>query len=282
MPVLARQVVEAFASIPPYSVLLDCTIGGGGHASLLLKHYPSVRIIGLDQDPEACVAAEKYLAPFRHRVKIVPVNFANFIPPESLSGILVDLGVSSYQLTTAKRGFSFRNEGPLDMRMNTTIGETAAELINRLDETELANLIFAYGEERFSRRIARRIIQYRPFLSTTSLAYAIAGCYSPKARKGRIHPATRTFQALRIVVNNEMKVLDQLLRTAPNWLTSGGILSIISFHSLEDRRVKRSFTDDERLDRLTRKPIVADDFEQKQNIRSRSAKLRVSRRKNYL
>jgi len=279
LPVLASRIVEVFASVPSYGVILDCTIGGGGHASLLLKQYPNIRIIGLDQDPEACLAARKHLAPFRYRVKIMSTNFANFEPSEPLSGILVDLGVSSYQLTQAERGFSFRHKGPLDMRMNSTEGETAADLINYLDETALANLIFKYGEERLSRRIARRIIQNRPFASTTDLAYVIAGCYPPKVRNGRIHPATRTFQALRIVVNNEMKVLDQLLTRSPDWLTPGGILSVISFHSLEDRRVKRSFLNDERLERITHKPIIADEFEKKQNIRSRSAKLRICKRK---
>ncbi|NDD44609.1 MAG: 16S rRNA (cytosine(1402)-N(4))-methyltransferase, partial [Synechococcaceae bacterium WB9_4xB_025] len=185
----------------------------------------------------------------------------------------------------AERGFSFRLDGPLDMRMNPEGGgETAAELIERLPEAELADLIYAYGEERLSRRIARRIkadlVSQGPYDGTASLAYAVAGCYPPKARKGRIHPATRTFQALRIAVNDELGVLDRLLAQAPDWLEPGGLLAIISFHSLEDRRVKTAFLQDERLQRITRRPLVASEQEQEQNPRSRSAKLRIARRRD--
>jgi 16S rRNA (cytosine1402-N4)-methyltransferase len=191
--------------------------------------------------------------------------------------------VSSPQLDVAARGFSFRGDGPLDMRMDVERGETAAELIDRLQEAELADLIYAYGEERLSRRIARRIKQEGPWRDsgrgTAELAYAVAGCYPPKARHGRIHPATRSFQALRIAVNDELGALDRLLLQAPDWLVPGGLFGVISFHSLEDRRVKNAFVSDERLERISRKPLVASEQEQEANPRSRSAKLRLARRR---
>ena len=198
--------------------------------------------------------------------------------------VLADLGVSSPQLDVAQRGFSFRLDGPLDMRMDQVGGgETAAELIARLDESDLADLIYAYGEERLSRRIARRIKAdldaSGAYAGTAALAYAVAGCYPPKARRGRIHPATRTFQALRVAVNDELAVLDRLLQQAPDWLQPDGLLAIISFHSLEDRRVKTAFLSDDRLQRVTRKPLRADESEQQLNPRSRSAKLRIARRR---
>jgi 16S rRNA (cytosine1402-N4)-methyltransferase len=186
-------------------------------------------------------------------------------------------------LDVAARGFSFRSDGPLDMRMNTEAGETAAALIERLDEAALADLIYAYGEERLSRRIARKIKEHLaeqgPFSGTAGLAYVIAGCYPPKARRGRIHPATRSFQALRIAVNQELEVLDRLLAQAPDWLQPGGLFGVISFHSLEDRRVKTAFVGDGRLQRVTRKPLTATEEEESSNPRSRSAKLRVARRR---
>jgi 16S rRNA (cytosine1402-N4)-methyltransferase len=214
---------------------------------------------------------------------VVASNFADYRPPGPAVAVLADLGVSSPQLDVAARGFSFRADGPLDMRMNTERGVTAAELIERLDETELADLIYAYGEERLSRRIARKIKQHLaesgPFSGTAALAYLVAGCYPPPARRGRIHPATRTFQALRIAVNDELGVLDRLLQQAPDWLESGGLLAVISFHSLEDRRVKTAFVSDDRLQRVTRKPLIASDAEAEANPRSRSAKLRVAQRR---
>jgi 16S rRNA (cytosine1402-N4)-methyltransferase len=168
--------------------------------------------------------------------------------------------------------------------MNPERGETAGELLDRLDETQLADLIYAYGEERLSRRIARRIQEQGPWgdpsrpRDTAELAYLVAGCYPPQARRGRIHPATRTFQALRIAVNDELGVLDRLLAAAPDWLVPGGLLAIISFHSLEDRRVKTAFLVDERLERITRKAIQASPEEAEANPRSRSARLRIARR----
>jgi 16S rRNA (cytosine1402-N4)-methyltransferase len=288
-PVLADQVLAGLAELSPLlaqrggGLLIDCTLGGGGHSALLLEAHPTLRLVGLDQDPTARAAAAERLAPFGERVQIVATNFADYRPMEPAVAVLADLGVSSPQLDVAARGFSFRHDGPLDMRMNPQVGETAAQLLERLDETALADLIYAYGEERLSRRIARRIkqqLQERgPFSGTAELAYAIAGCYPPKARHGRIHPATRSFQALRIAVNDELGVLDRLLTAAPDWLASGGLFGVISFHSLEDRRIKTAFVSDERLQRVTRKPETAAEAEQTANPRSRSAKWRLARRR---
>lgn len=288
LPVLADAVREAFVALPAGlgaapPCLIDATLGGGGHSALLLEHHPGLAVIGLDQDPTARAAAAERLAPWGDRVRIVATNFAAYVPEAPVQGVLADLGVSSPQLDRAERGFSFRAEGPIDMRMNPEAGETAAELLDRLEEGELADLLFGLGEERLSRRIARRLVAERaerPWgtRSTADLAYAVAGCYPPAARRGRIHPATRSFQALRIAVNDELGALEQLLRRAPDWLVPGGLLAVISFHSLEDRRVKRAFLEDQRLERVSRKALVADSLERDANPRSRSAKLRVARR----
>ena len=284
VPVLADAVLEAAEQLPGREgLLIDATLGGGGHSALLLERHPGLRLVGLDQDPTARAAAAERLAPFGDRVQIVATNFAEYKPTQTAVMVLADLGVSSPQLDVAERGFSFRLDGPLDMRMDRSGDvETAAELIARLDENELADLIYGYGEERLSRRIARRIkndlSETGAYSGTAALAYAVAGCYPPKARRGRIHPATRTFQALRIAVNDELGVLDRLLEQAPDWLAAGGVLGIISFHSLEDRRVKTAFLRDERLQRITRKPLVASPEEEERNPRSRSAKLRFARR----
>ena len=284
VPVLADAVLEAAEQLPGREgLLIDATLGGGGHSALLLERHPGLRLVGLDQDPTARAAAAARLAAFGDRVQIVATNFAEYKPAQTAVMVLADLGVSSPQLDVAERGFSFRLDGPLDMRMDRSGDvETAAELIARLDENELADLIYGYGEERLSRRIARRIkndlSEKGAYSGTAALAYAVAGCYPPKARRGRIHPATRTFQALRIAVNDELGVLDRLLEQAPDWLAAGGVLGIISFHSLEDRRVKTAFLRDERLQRITRKPLVASPEEEERNPRSRSAKLRFARR----
>ena len=287
VPVLAEPLLEALAASPesPWEkgLFIDATLGGAGHSALLLDRYPQLRLIGLDQDPTARAAAQVRLEPYGDRAEIVATNFADYQPEAPADLVLADLGVSSPQLDVAARGFSFRLDGPLDMRMNPEGGgETAAELIERLEEEPLADLIYAYGEERLSRRIARRIKadlkENGGYAGTADLAYAVAGCYPPKARRGRIHPATRTFQALRIAVNDELGVLERLLQQAPDWLNPGGVLAIISFHSLEDRRVKTAFLQDDRLQRITRKPLVANSEEQDANPRSRSAKLRLARR----
>ena len=231
---LADPVLEGFAELAPLleargdGLLIDCTLGGGGHSALLLEAHPRLRLIGLDQDPTARAAAAERLAPFGERVTIVPTNFADYTPTEPAVAVLADLGVSSPQLDVAERGFSFRLDGPLDMRMNPQAGDTAASLIERLDEGELADLIYAYGEERLSRRIARRIKQdlaaQGPYSGTAALAYAVAGCYPPKARRGRIHPATRSFQALRIKVNDELGEVERGLAAALSLLAPGGRL----------------------------------------------------------
>ena len=288
VPVLAEPLMQTLAvqlcDQRQSGVFIDATLGGGGHSGLLLDRYPQLRLLGLDHDQTARLAAAERLELFGDRVTIVATNFADFTPPHPVALVLADLGVSSPQLDVAQRGFSFRLDGPLDMRMNQVGGgETAAELIARLDESALADLIYAYGEERMSRRIARRIKAdldaSGSYAGTAALAYAVAGCYPPKARRGRIHPATRTFQALRVAVNDELAVLDRLLQQAPDWLQPHGLLAIISFHSLEDRRVKTAFLSDERLQRVTRKPLRADEAEQQLNPRSRSAKLRIARRR---
>ena len=280
---LPQQVLEALAELPDEGVLLDATVGGGGHSSLLLDAHPGWQLIGLDQDPAARAAAAQQLERFGARVQLVASNFAAYTPDQPVVAVLADLGVSSHQLDVPERGFSFRADGPLDMRMNTEgDGETAAALIDRLEENALADLLFHYGEERLSRRIARRLKTEGPWddgeRGTAALAYAIAGCYPPKQRHGRIHAATRSFQALRIAVNDELGVLETLLNDAPNWLEPGGRIAVISFHSLEDRLVKNRFKADERLRVISRKPLIASEQEAEANPRARSAKLRVAQR----
>ncbi|GCE64945.1 16S rRNA (cytosine(1402)-N(4))-methyltransferase RsmH [cyanobiont of Ornithocercus magnificus] len=290
-PVLLGAVHAAAGTIPPSlladGLLVDVTLGSGGHSACLLQTYPGLRLIGLDQDGTARAAAEKRLAPFQDRVRIVASNFAIYHPVEQAVMVLADLGVSSAQLDVASRGFSFRKNGPLDMRMDQQSGgETAASLIQRLDETSLANLIYAFGEEKFSRRIARRIKSdlsiAGPYSGTVEFAHAIVSCFPPSARRGRTHPATRTFQALRIAVNSELSALESLLRHAPGWLQPQGVIGIISFHSLEDRLVKRAFLEDLRLEPITRKPVRADPEEQVKNPRSRSARWRLAKRRLFL
>jgi 16S rRNA (cytosine1402-N4)-methyltransferase len=288
LPVLADQVRQAFAALPAGAGeapprLIDATLGGGGHSALLLQDHPRLEVIGLDQDATARAAAAARLAPWADRLQIVATNFAAYSPATPVQAVLADLGVSSPQLDRPERGFSFRVEGPIDMRMNPEAGETAAQLLDRLEEGPLADLLFQFGDERLSRRIARRLVaerQAKPWAerSTSELAYAVAGCYPPKARRGRIHPATRSFQALRIAVNDELGALERLLQRAPDWLAPGGLLAIISFHSLEDRLVKQAFLADARLERITRRPLVADPAEEQANPRCRSAKLRLARR----
>jgi 16S rRNA (cytosine1402-N4)-methyltransferase len=288
VPVLAEAVRQAFAALPdgPGGApprLIDATLGGGGHSALLLTDHPRLEVIGLDHDPTARAAAADRLAPWADRLRIEASNFADYQPATPVQGVLADLGVSSPQLDRPERGFSFRADGPIDMRMNPATGESAADLLDRLEEAELADLLYGLGEERLSRRIARRLVAERAVQpwrqrGTAELAYVIAGCHPPAARRGRLHPATRSFQALRLAVNDELGALERLLARAPDWLAPGGLLAVISFHSLEDRRVKHAFLEDPRLERLTRKAIQADPEELASNPRSRSAKLRVARR----
>jgi 16S rRNA (cytosine1402-N4)-methyltransferase len=278
VPVLATAVV-AELSPQPGSCYLDTTVGGGGHSRLILAAHPTAQVVAVDQDPQAIAAAQANLAEFGDRVRFWRGNFAQFDPQGQLfQGILADLGVNSAQVDQPQRGFSFRHSGPLDMRMNPDLPLTAAEIVNTWPETDLANLIYTYGEERLSRRIAARILANRPFQTTTDLAEAIAVAVPSRYRHGRIHPATRTFQALRIAVNQELAVLETLLERSPGWLLPGGRLAIISFHSLEDRLVKHAFKDNPALGVITKKPLIASPEEVAANPRARSAKLRVAER----
>jgi 16S rRNA (cytosine1402-N4)-methyltransferase len=280
IPVLSQEVITGL-NIQPGGNYLDLTVGGGGHSRLILETAEDVKITAVDQDEDALKAAKENLSEFGDRVKFIHSNFANYqFIENSYDGILADLGVSSYHLDNPERGFSFRNTANLDMRMNQQQSLTAGDIINEWDEKELADIFFKYGEERLSRRIARRIVEKRPFNTTTELANAIAYSVPPKYRHGRIHPATRVFQALRIAVNDELKVLETLIEKAPNALIPGGRIAIISFHSLEDRPVKHGLRNSDSLRVLTKKPIIATEEEIKQNPRSRSAKLRIAEKKN--
>ncbi len=281
---------EIMSSLEHYPLLrnkhpmgIDATLGGGGHSYELLRKYPHLKIIGLDQDPFARKSASKKLIEFKNRIDIQAANFSNFEPQEKVAFVIADLGVNSNQIDDPKRGFSFQKDGPLDMRMNPFLEVDAEQLIDALDEKDLANLIYKYGEERLSRKIARKIkidLQEKgKYSGTKELAYAIAGCFPPKQRYKKIHPATRTFQALRIAVNREIEVLEKFLQVVPDWLLPSGIISIISFHSLEDRLVKNSFKNDERLKNLTKKPITPSEKELEINKRSRSGKLRIAQLK---
>lgn len=275
IPVLGKEIITGL-NIKENGHYLDTTVGGGGHSRLILSAAPDTKITAIDRDEDALTAAKNNLAEFENRVEFVRSNFAEYnYPSNTFDGIIADLGVSSYHLDNPERGFSFRNEAELDMRMDRRQSLTAAEAINHWDEVELANVFFKYGEERLSRRIARRIVEKRPFHTTTELAEAISYSVPKKYRYGRIHPATRVFQALRIAVNDELKSLETLLEKAPNALVEGGKIAIISFHSLEDRIVKHSFKDSSLLKVLTKKPIIAAEEEIKNNPRSRSAKLRI-------
>jgi 16S rRNA (cytosine1402-N4)-methyltransferase len=278
IPVLGKEVVEGLA-IRIAGYYLDATVGGGGHSHLILQAAPDVQITAIDQDEQAIAAAQQTLSNFADRIQFWCGNFADYKPGvQQFDGIIADLGVSSAQFDIPRRGFSFRHTAPLDMRMNQEQDLTAAAVINTWEEAKLAEIFYTYGEERLSRRIARRITEQRPFQTTTELADAIAYSVPPKYRYGRIHPATRVFQALRIVVNQELKVLEIFLEKAPHWLKPGGRIAIISFHSLEDRLVKHAFKQSSELTVLTKKPIVPQEEEIQQNPRSRSAKLRIAER----
>ena len=287
VPVMGKEIIQSLKELPSeltkQGLIIDATIGGGGHSAQILENFPGIKIIGLDQDPMAREAASKKLIKFGTRIEIISTNFADFSLSEQAICVLADLGVSSHQLDEPSRGFSFRLNGPIDMRMNPEEGSSAAELIETLSEQDLADLIYKLGEEKRSRRIARKIkndlAENGPYSGTQDLSYAIAGCFPPKQRYGRIHPSTRTFQALRIAVNNELGSLDSLLLKAPNWLSKDGLFMVMSFHSLEDRRVKSSFKTDNRLKVISKKPIRASPKEIELNPRSKSAKLRISSKK---
>jgi 16S rRNA (cytosine1402-N4)-methyltransferase len=281
LSVLSSELIEGL-SLQSGGLYLDATVGGGGHSEKILA-VPGTQVIALDQDAQALTAAQARLQPYGDRVTFWQGNFANYDPQGvKFHGILADLGVSSAQLDQPERGFSFRHEAPLDMRMNQSQSLTAADLVNTADERELADIFYHYGEERLSRRIARHIVAVRPFETTTELASAVARVM-PRHKSGRtrvpIHPATRVFQALRIAVNAELSSIETFLEKAPLWLHPGGRIGIISFHSLEDRITKHRLRADESLKVLTSKPIYAQSEEISQNPRSRSAKLRIAERK---
>lgn len=271
----------------PGQVIVDATVGGGGHARLLAERIvPDGRLIGLDRDAAMLERARPGLDGLP--VTLVHAAFDNLrgvldkLGIDRVDAVLADLGISSDQLDEAGRGFSFQQSGPLDMRMDVTQRESAGDLLRRLNERDLADLIYQLGEERFSRRIARRIVETRrttPLETTEQLAELVRRCV-PRA-KGRhaIDPATRTFQALRIAVNDELGALERLLEELPRCLKAGGKAAIISFHSLEDRRVKHAFAVKETWQALTKKPVQATEEETSSNPRARSAKLRVAQLK---
>ncbi|MEM6330476.1 MAG: 16S rRNA (cytosine(1402)-N(4))-methyltransferase RsmH [Planctomycetota bacterium] len=282
--VLAEEIVEAL-SPRPGDVVVDGTMGGGGHTRLLAQRVaPSGTVVALDRDAAAVQSAGQWGTGLP--VLAVHANYAQL--PEVLaeqglgpvSGIVLDLGLSSDQLADDARGFSFRSDGELDLRFDTTRGEPAWRLVERLSEKHLADLIYQHGEERHSRRIARRIVARRaakPIRTAADLADIIRQAV-PRRRDAKIDPATRTFQALRIAANDELRWLETALRRLPDCLGAEGKLAVISFHSLEDRRVKQAMRDDPRLEAITRRPILPTDAETARNPRSRSAKLRVARR----
>ncbi len=294
--VLAQEAVDALLPAPG-KVVVDATLGGGGHSELLLR--AGAEVWGIDQDPAARRAARRRLAAYGERLHVLAGNFRNAVEllhsqgVREVDGLLADIGVSSPQVDCAERGFSFLADGPLDMRMNPDAPRTAADIVNNAPEGELADILWQYGEERASRAIARRIVQERakaPLRTTAELAGVIA---SVLPRKGRLHPATRSFQALRIAVNDELGALEQLLASGLSLLRSGGRFAVITFHSLEDRAVKHFFdrVTREEIDRpewpaprpnpdcaarlVFRKPLTAGTAELAANPRSRSAKLRV-------
>ncbi len=290
-PVLTKEVI-AYLQPQQGGTFLDVTLGGGGHTLALLQGGAD-RVVGLDRDPTALQAARARLAAAgipESRLQLWHLNFADFNlqqhglrdeqgQPIPFDGIVADLGVSSPQLDCPERGFSFRAEGPLDMRMDPSADqETAADWVNRRSVEDLIDIFVRYGEERFARRIAHHIERSRPLFTTTQLAQVVWQAIPPAARRGRIHPATRVFQALRIAVNRELEALEILLAQAPTWLKPGGKLAVISFHSLEDRLVKWAFRRDRRWQVLTPKPLCPSKLEQQRNPRARSAKLRVAAR----
>ena len=323
IPVLYEATLEGLA-VREGGTYIDGTLGGGGHTAGMLERG-AARVLGIDQDPAALQAAAEQLHDYGERLTLAHGNFRQIAELAArhgfvgVDGILLDIGVSSHQLDTGVRGFSFAQDAPLDMRMNPTQGETAADLINTLPEEQLADIIFQYGEERASRRIARRIVERRksaPITRTAELAEVVVRALGGR-KDERIHPATRTFQALRIAVNDELGALEEALPAATECLTVGGRLAVITFHSLEDRIVKeymrresamcllppRLFAEQcphlgergtgprpciyigsrdcdyaPRLAPVTHKPVAATESELKANPRSRSAKLRVAER----
>ena len=288
VPVLLKEAIE-FLNVRAGGTVVDCTLGMAGHSAGIAKLLgPKGHLIGFDRDPEALELARTRLGQVSEelggqapKVTLVGEAFsslARHVEPTSVDGILADFGVSSLQLDEVRRGFSFMADGTLDMRMDTRQGPTAAQVVNEASERELADLIYEYGEERRSRRIARAIVRGRPVTTTGQLARIVTSAV-PAMKQGRIHPATRTFQALRIYVNRELDEIRALLEAAPTLLKPSGRLVVISFHSLEDRIAKDSLREGAHRgiwEILTKKPAVAGEEEMDRNPRSRSAKLRAA------
>ncbi len=287
-PVLLDEVIENL-NLSPGKTILDATIGEGGHSiEILKKILPGGRLIGIDRDIEALKVSEEWLKGFQENLWLILGNFReldNILETKRIKncdGILFDLGISSFQLENPERGFSIKKDGPIDMRMSRSQGLSAFDIVNRFTEEELSMLIRDFGEEHFHRRIARRIVQERrrsPIATTSQLADIVSKAMPRRFKSYRIHPATRTFLALRIRVNEELDNLAEGLDKAINFLAPGGRLCVISFHSLEDRIVKRTFADYSRseiLRLINKKPIRPGHEEIKSNPRARSAKLRVA------
>lgn len=304
-PVLEAEITDCFRDVPA-GIIVDATIGMGGHTERILESRNDIQVIGIDQDIEAIELASGRLKKFGDRVQIQHSNFAKIddvlkaARTAKVSGIVADLGISSLQIDSTERGFSFRFDAPLDMRMDPSSNSpTAAELLAELSRDEIADIIYRFGEERFSRRIAGAITARRekgqPVQTARELARLIEGCV-PRSRKERIHPATRTFQALRIAVNDELRSLEKFLKDAAGYIAENGKLVVITFHSLEDRIVKNAFLKfsgkcfcppkipqcvcgaKREFEILSRRPIIPGETEITQNPRARSAKLRIVRK----
>lgn len=286
---MAEEVVQWLAEISPRTIV-DGTYGGGGHALRLLELLPSGQghLIGLDRDPAVSRRVEREDHDSRLQVFVGSYELTGkamgVVGVERIDAMLLDLGLSSDQLADQSRGFSFTHpEAPLDLRFDPDSGPTAAEWLAWHRESEIADAIFRFGEERFSRRIAREVVARRrredPVTTVGDMVEVCRRCV-PRSRGHDIHPATRTFQALRIVVNDELGAIERTLKLAPDWLRGGGRLAVISFHSLEDRIVKNAFRNDPRWEVLTRKPVRPSEHEVSSNPRSRSARLRVAERRD--
>ena len=300
--VLKDEVWDFLKPANDNSLLVDGTMGEGGHSKMFLTKSPTISVIGLDADREIQKVAKERLSEFGNRVKFEHTWFNDFFENfdsfgyENPDRILLDLGISVFHYEKSGRGFTFQKDEPLDMRLNPDLAVSAADIVNTYDEVSLANLIYEYSDEKLSRKIARKICAERsvnPILTTSQLAYIVRGCVPPNKRHGKTHPATRTFQALRIAVNSELNRLDSVLEDALKVLKVGGRLGIITFHSLEDRAVKRFFQNKAKkcicpdsypickcggvpeVKRLTKKPVGPTEREVKENPPSRSAKLRV-------
>ncbi|HEV3202951.1 MAG TPA: 16S rRNA (cytosine(1402)-N(4))-methyltransferase RsmH [Gemmataceae bacterium] len=291
VPVMPTEMLNYLAPAQG-QIIVDATLGGAGHAQLIVERlHPHGRLIGLDQDPAMAEMARRRLQGMKTDVArtVVASNFDRLreilddLEIEAVDGVLADLGVCSDQLDDPERGLSFQQEGPLDMRLNPAVGEPASAWLRRLKERDLADLIYQFGEERFSRRIARKIVEIRrkqPLETTEQLARLVRGCVPrPRGKRQSIDPATRVFQALRIAVNDEIGALDRFLSALPQCVKPGGRAVVISFHSLEDRPVKRAFRDKKVWQVLTPKPLQPGDEEIRNNPRARSAKLRAAQRK---